>query len=268
MRPPGATPLIGVTTYRQDTKWWAWDRDAALVPGGYLDLVAAAGAQPLLVPPAAESKVAIGHGSGRDQADGGLQRLVEVLDGLVLIGGGDVGSSHYGDDPDPRSGGTSEARDRLELELLSLALEADLPVLAICRGLQVLNVLLGGTLTQWLPDRVGGTGHQPRQGAFGPVSVTTVAGSAVRRVLGGQVDVLCSHHQAVATLGEGLVVTATSEDGVIEAVELPDHTFVVGVQWHPEETADGRLFDALAEAARERRTTTALAERPAKEATR
>ncbi len=246
MAADGPAPLIGVSTYRQVTQWWSWDRDAAVVPGAYLDLVVAAGGQPLLVPPAGEGAPDCAVGA---EAVG---RVLQALDGLVLIGGGDVDAGCYGDEPDPRSGGTNPRRDELELALVAGALEADLPLLAICRGLQVLNVHLGGDLVQWLPDQVGGSAHQPRLGAFGEVGVTTVAGSAVRRLLGGRVKVQCSHHQAIGTLGDGLVVTATSDDGVVEAVEVPDASFAVGVQWHPEESGDRRLFDGLVEAARAR----------------
>lgn len=259
MTQTGPTPLIGVSMYRQITQWWSWDRDAALVPGLYLDLVVAAGGQPVLIPPSGDHSIdaaatgdgATGDGAGNDGPTG-IDRLVGTLDGLVLIGGGDVGATRYGQDPDRRSGGTNERRDELELELLASALLRDLPVLAICRGLQVLNVYCGGDLVQWLPDLVGGTVHQPRPGAFGSVPITTEEGSTVRRVLGERVDALCSHHQAIGVLGRDLVITARSDDGVIEAVELPDHRFVVGVQWHPEESRDRRLFDALVAAARTR----------------
>ena len=137
----------------------------------------------------------------------------------------------------------------MELALLDAALRADLPVLAVCRGMQVLNVHLGGDLVQQLPDLVGSNDHQPRPGAFGASrwSPNRGAPSAVCSVSG--IEVLCCHHQAVGTLGRDLVVTARSGDGVIEAVELPGHRFVVGVQWHPEETGDRRLFEALVEAA-------------------
>ena len=249
----GPRPLIGVSMYRQETKWWSWDCDAALVPGAYLDLVVAAGGRPVLVPPGSDAVDAATGGSSQPAGEGSLAELdglLSVLDGLVLIGGGDLDARWYGQDPDPRNGGTNFQRDELELGLLSGALERDLPVLAICRGVQLLNVHLGGDLVQQLPDLVGSTNHQPRPGAFGPVSVTTEEGSTVKRLLGARVNVLCSHHQAIGELGRELVVTARSKDGVIEAVELPSHRFVVGVQWHPEESGDRRLFDAVVDAAR------------------
>lgn len=237
----GPRPLIGVSTYRQTTSWWSWERDAAVVPGPYLDVVEASGGEALLLPPA-------GEGAGPVDA-ARHERVVAALDGLLLIGGGDVDAARYGADPDPGNGGTSVERDDLELGLAAAALARDLPLLAVCRGMQVLNVALGGDLVQQLPDRLGTAAHQPRPGAFGPVTVVTEAGSAVGRLFGPRTDVLCSHHQAVDRLGAGLVVTARSGDGVVEAVELPGHRFVVGVQWHPEETGDCRLFEALVDAA-------------------
>ncbi len=250
MPTPGPRPLIGVTMYRQTTSWWSWERDAALVPGPYLDVLEASGAEVLLLPP---------RGEGAPPAEAGRHdRVVEALDGLVLIGGGDLDPARYGADPDPRNGGTSGERDDLEFGLLAAALDEDLPLLAVCRGMQVLNVGLGGTLVQRLPDRLGSTAHQPRPGAFGAVTVDTEEGSAVHRLLGPRTEVLCSHHQAVDRLGSGLVVAARSQDGVVEALELPGHRFVVGVQWHPEETGDRRLFEALVQAAAARRVQPAI----------
>jgi putative glutamine amidotransferase len=236
----GARPLIGVTSYRQVSSWWAWERDAALVPATYVDHVAQAGGSPLLIPPC--------QGGGGPVA--GVAKVVAALDGLVLIGGGDVDAARYGQPPDPRSAGVSELRDANELAVLAEALRIDLPVLAICRGVQLLNVHLGGELVQYLPAVGGSSAHQPAPGAFGEVVVTTQPESRVRCILGPRIEVLCSHHQAIGKLGQDLVVTARSDDGVIEAVELPNHRFVVGVQWHPEERGGGPLFDALVAASR------------------
>jgi gamma-glutamyl-gamma-aminobutyrate hydrolase PuuD len=232
--------------YRQTTSWWSWERDAALVPGVYLDALEVVGAQPVLIPP---------RGMGSPAADGpsqspGVEALVNVLDGLLLIGGGDVDASRYGRSSSDHNRGSSERRDEVELAALDAALRRDLPVLAVCRGMQLLNVSLGGDLVQHLPDRLGSERHQPRPGAFGEITVTTKPDSVVSRLVGETTEVLCSHHQAVGTLGRDLVVTATSDDEVIEAVELPGHRFVVGVQWHPEESADCRLFAGLVDAAR------------------
>lgn len=241
-------PLVGVSMYRQTTAWWAWERDAALVPGTYLDMVQHAGGQPLPIPPLAQPGTAASGG-----AAAGLERLVEVLDALVLIGGGDIDAARYGATADPRNGGTNRQRDELEFGLLAEALRHDLPVLAVCRGLQVLNVGLGGDLVQQLPDVIGSDLHQPRPGAFGTVTVVSEESTVVRRLFGDRFQVLCSHHQAIDSLGRHLVVAARSEDGVIEAVELPGHRFVVGVQWHPEESRDLRLFAELVVAADRRR---------------
>ena len=144
----------------------------------------------------------------------------------------------------------SDRRDDLELALLDGALDRDLPVLAVCRGHQVLNTLLGGTLVQHLPDLLGSTRHQPAAGAFGPVTVLTEPGTHVHRLLGPSAEVLCSHHQSVDAVGESLLVSARSDDGVVEAVEVLGRTFAVGVQWHPEESGDVRLFAGLVDAAR------------------
>jgi len=248
MSRPGARPLIAVTSYRQDTRWWSWDRDAAVVPGLYLDMVVEAGGWPVLVPP-------VGDGVDDPVATtaSAVDPVLDAVDALVVIGGGDVSSARYGQDPDARNGGMNDRRDELELQLVDAAIDRDLPVLAICRGHQVLNVLFGGTLVQQLPDVVGSTRHQPAQGAFGEVTVHTEPGTHVQRLLGDSVDVLCSHHQAVDAVGESLLVSARSDDGVVEAVEILGRTFVVGVQWHPEEQRDLRLFAGLVEAARARR---------------
>ncbi len=242
-------PRLGLTTYRQPTRWWSWDRDAALVPGVYLDVVVAAGGWPVLVPPLAAT-VAPDAATDAALVAEGVAAVLTGLDGLVVIGGGDLDAARYGQVPGPHDGGVDGHRDELDAALLAGALDADLPVLAICRGHQVLNVLCGGDLVQHLPDVVGHTGHQPAAGAFGPVTVETVAGSHVGRLLGATADVLCCHHQAVGRVGAGLVVTARSTDGVVEAVEMPGRTFAVGVPWHPEEHGDVRLFAGLVAAAR------------------
>lgn len=245
MSRPDARPLVAVTTYRQDTRWWSWDRDAAVVPGLYLDMVVAAGGWPVLVPP-----VGAGSDDLAEVTASAVDPVLDAVDALVVIGGGDVDPARYGQDPDGRNGGTNDRRDELELQLVDAAIDRDLPVLAICRGHQVLNVLFGGTLVQQLPDLLGSTRHQPAMGAFGQVTVHTEPGTHVHRLLGDRAEVLCSHHQAVETVGESLLVSARSDDGVVEAVEILGRSFVVGVQWHPEEQRDVRLFAGLVEAAR------------------
>jgi putative glutamine amidotransferase len=258
MAEPARRPIIGLTTYRQTTSWGAWQREAALVPATYLDVLVRAGAQPVLLAPTPDTLVGMPAEGADVPPDtllpSDLDTVCDRLDGLVLAGGGDVGPGRYDQPPDPRTAGTSEDRDRLEFDLLRLALERDMPVLAVCRGLQVLNVALGGDLVQHLPDRIGSDAHHPEPGAFASVVVTTEHGSHVGRLCGERVEVQCSHHQALDRLGRGLRCTATSGDGVVEAAELETGSFVVGVQWHPEETGDTRLFEGLVAAAHERRS--------------
>jgi putative glutamine amidotransferase len=234
-------PLIGVSTYVADVAWGNWERRAAVLPASYFELVAAAGGRPLLLPPASTAPGGPGAGAAE---------VVAVLDGLVLTGGGDVDPAAYGEEPDPEVGGVDPNRDASERALLAAALESDLPVLAICRGCQVLNVFLGGTLHQHLPDVVGNVDHRRQPMHFEEVDVETVPGTTAASVFGAGTTVLCSHHQAVRDLGRGLVVTARAGDGVVEAVELPSARFVLAVQWHPEEALDQRPFDALLRAAR------------------
>lgn len=167
-----------------------------------------------------------------------MAEVVAAIDALVLVGGEDVG-----DDP---------LRDASELSLLGAALDATLPVLAVCRGHQLLNVHLGGTLVPHLPDVIGNNAHRPARGQFAPMTIEAEAGSRVAQAMGARFTVSCSHHQAIEDLGRGLLPTARSSDGVVEAVEAEGEGFVVGVQWHPEEDGDTRLFVALIEAAGQR----------------
>jgi putative glutamine amidotransferase len=230
-----ATPLIGVTTYRQDAAWGPWQREAAVLPVSYLDCVAAVGGRPLLLPPS----------EGPGASDASATDVVSVLDALVLVGGSDIDPARYGAVVDGATAGVNQLRDDSELALLAAALGAGLPILAICRGLQLLNVHLGGTLLQNVPAAVGHAGHQPALGCFSSTDVSIEPGSLLSKALGESATVQCSHHQAIDRLADDLVVTARSADGLIEAVELPTAPFVVGVQWHPEQDADLRVFEAL-----------------------
>lgn len=245
-------PVIGLTTYRQTSAWGPWERETAFLPATYVDVVTRAGGQPVLVPPVHDPA----PGATGVELSQPAPTVVEartvcgLFDGLVLSGGGDVGPNRYQQRRQPRTAGTSDDRDRLEFDLLHEALRRRLPVLAVCRGLQVLNVALGGDLVQHLPDRIGSNAHQPEPGSFASVAVTTVDDSHVRRLCGERMEVRCSHHQALDHLGGGLRVTARSDDGVIEAAELEGAPFVVGVQWHPEEPGDTRLFEGLVAASR------------------
>ena len=181
----------------------------------------------------------------------------------LLVGGGDIDPAAYGQAGYPAAEGVDADRDRSKTALLAATLDRDLPLLAICRGHQLLNVHLGGTLFPHLPDVVGHDAHRPAAGQFEDVDVVTVPGTRTAAIVGAKDTVRCSHHQAVDRLGVGLVVAARALEsarlllnappmphGMVEAVELPDRRFVVGVQWHPEESGDRRLFDALVAAAR------------------
>ena len=183
----------------------------------------------------------------------GAEWAMSRLDGLLLSGGGDLNPSLYAARPHPRTARVNTDRDAAELALLQAAFDAGLPVLGICRGLQLLNVLRSGTLLQHVPETVGHDGHAPAPAVYGQRAVRVTPGSRVARILGRDaLDVPCHHHQAIERLGAGLTATARSDDGVIEAVELDGYPFAVAVQWHPEVSEDRSLFLALAGAARAR----------------
>ncbi|MFF4190713.1 gamma-glutamyl-gamma-aminobutyrate hydrolase family protein [Nonomuraea sp. NPDC001831] len=222
-------PVIGVTTYVEPARFTVWDLPVALLPYMYVEKIVQAGGQPVLLPPAGDPAQVVGR-----------------LDGLVLAGGGDVDPARYGRAAHECTGYVREFRDEAEFALLAAALEAGLPFLGICRGLQVLNVLLGGTLHQHLPDVTGHTGHSPAPGEFGHLPVTPVPGSCLAEVLGTDpVAVPHYHHQAIDRLAPGLTVTATAGDGTIEAVELDSGGFAAAVQWHPEAGEGLTLFEAF-----------------------
>jgi len=231
-------PLIGISSYAQQARWGAWDDQAVLLPRRYADKVAQAGGTPVLLPPLA-----------------GIEHALPRLDGLVLSGGGDIDPARYGAARDPETGPPGDDRDTAELALCAAALDLGLPLLGICRGLQVINVTLGGTLHQHLPDIVRHNGHSPEPGRYGSHDVRIAAGSRLARVLGRtEVPVPTHHHQAVDKLGQGLTATAWTDDGIIEAAEVADSggraPFMLAVQWHPEVGDDLSLFRALVAAAR------------------
>lgn len=227
-------PLIGITAYAEPTvRWGAWDLPAALVPLAYVRQVEAAGGRPLVLPP----------------SDDGVEETIEALHGILFSGGADIDPSVYGQEAHPATTGTRPDRDRGELALLRAALERDVPVLAVCRGFQLLNVARGGDLQQHLPDVVGDEKHKHTPGAFADHEVEIAAGSRLAALVGGRAPVKSHHHQGVGRVGAGLVETAWAEDGTLEAVEDPSRRFALGVLWHPEEGEDAALFRALVEAA-------------------
>ena len=225
-------PLIGISTYREQARWGAWDLPAVLLPASYADAVAEAGGEPVLLPTGAVSTEA-----------------VRRLDGLVLAGGADVDPARYGHPAGPHTTVLRPERDAAELAVLQAALSRDLPLLAICRGMQLLNVELGGDLLQHLPDIPGAGIHNPGAGLFAGRQVRTAPGTQLDRLLGPTAAVDCHHHQALDRIAPGLTPSAWAEDGLVEAVEAAGRRFCLGVQWHPEASADRRLFEALVSAA-------------------
>lgn len=234
-----AKPVVGITTYVVPAKWSYWDQEAALVPTDYVKAVEQAGGRALLVPPAAD----------------GIDETLDALDGLIFSGGADLDPQLYGQESHPETSGVTEERDRFELALLEGALERDMPVLAICRGSQVLNVARGGDLVQHLPDVVGDEKHNHTPGTFADHDVTVEEGTRLGELLDGRAPVKSHHHQGFGRLGEGLKVSAYAEDGTVEAVEDPDRRFALGVLWHPEAGDDRKLFEELVREAADYRAT-------------
>lgn len=232
-------PLIGLSAYCERARWRAWDTDTVLLPRRYADSVEAAGGIPVLLPPVP-----------------GIENAIARLDGLLLSGGGDIDPARYGADADPRSASIHSDRDAAEFALIEAATAQRLPVLGICRGLQVINVALGGSLHQHLPDLVGNDSHSPELAGYGSHKVSVASGSQLAAVLSrSEAAVPTHHHQAVNRLGAGLVATAWTDDGVTEAVEYDQQDghhgqFMMAVQWHPEAGDDPSLFNALIAAAR------------------
>ncbi len=230
-------PVIGITSYAEQARWGQWEMPAVLIPLAYVRAVEAAGGRALLVPP----------------FEGDADETLDALEGILFSGGGDLDPAVYDAEPHPATSGVRSERDRAELALLEAALARDMPVLAVCRGSQVLNVARGGDLVQHLPEVVGDEKHKERLGAFSEHEVEVSPDSRLGALVGERTQVKSSHHQGFGRVGEGLVATAWAGDGTIEGVEDPSHRFAVGVLWHPEEGEDAALFRALVEEASEYR---------------
>lgn len=235
---PSRPPAIGMTTYLDQARTGIWDVRASFLPAAYFQGITLAGGIATLLPPQpVDAEIA--------------RRVLDGLDGLVITGGKDVNPAAYDQQPHPETDQPGTERDLWEFMLLREALDRRLPVLGICRGAQVLNVALGGTLHQHLPDVIGHSGHRAGNAVFTTLRVRTVPGTRLAGLLGERADVQCYHHQAIAEVGRDLIVSAWDDDGVIEALELPGDGFVLSVQWHPEENLDDlRLFTAIVDAAR------------------
>lgn len=231
-------PHIGLTCYAEPASWGVWQQvPAVLIPVGYVAMLQDAGAQALLIPPE----------QGLD--DQAAADLVARLDGLVIAGGVDVDPTRYGELPHSSVQTSRADRDDAELALVRAAMAVDLPLLGVCRGMQVMAVAAGGVLEQHLPDRLQHEGHAPAPGVYGRHAVRTAAGSVLRGILGEQVVVPSYHHQGVLS-APGYVESAWADDGVLEGFESPTARWRVGVQWHPEAGDDRHLFEALVRAAR------------------
>ncbi len=230
-------PVIGITTYAQEASWGVWRLPAALIPLDYVDAVERAGGRPVLIPP----------------SETGVDETLAALDGIVFSGGADLDPSLYGAEAHPETDSPQARRDAGELALLKAALDRDLPTLAICRGVQLLNVARGGDLVQHLPETVGTDEHKQVPGEFAVHPVEVLTESRLAGIVGDRSQVTSHHHQALGRVGEGLVETAWAADGTLEAVEDPRQRFTLGVQWHPEAGEDQALFDALVAEARDYR---------------
>ena len=234
--------VIGVCTPLERARWAVWDMAAAVVAANYLEAVWSRSGRTLLIPP--DPALVDEPGS-----------VIDRVDGLLLLGGADIAADQYGQDPHPDSEPPQRVRDRVEIALVLAAADRGIPVLGICRGMQLINVALGGTLRQHLPDELADETHRRHIGRFdgNAHDVRLAPGSLAAQATGTPVHrVVSHHHQAVDVLGDGLVATGWSEDGVVEAAEGRGG-FLLGVQWHPEADPDSSVIASLVDAARRRR---------------
>lgn len=228
------TPVIGLTTYREEAAWGVWHQRADLLPTEYAEAVVSTGGLPVLLPPQAQV--------------GAAEVVVSRLDALVVSGGADVDPGRYGEEPHARTIAWRPDRDAWELALLDAAQAAGLPVLGVCRGMQVMAVHAGGRLEQHLPDAVGHDAHSPTGPTYSRTTVSTTPHTRVAGLVGSTVEVNCHHHQAVLD-HPGFDAVAHAADGTLEAMERPGDRFAVAVQWHPETAADVGLLAGLVRAA-------------------
>ncbi|MEA2374793.1 MAG: putative glutamine amidotransferase [Thermoleophilaceae bacterium] len=233
----GRRPVIGMAVGAERVRWAAWDEVASVLPSSYAAADQRAGGLALLLPP-------------DDQLVEGPDEILDLIDALLLASGNDIDPASYGTARAEETETVDTWRDRFEIALALRALERDMPLLAVCRGMQLLNVALGGTLVQNLP-RDGR--HRPTDADWAQHEVEVEPGTlAARAAGGGRVLVHSHHHQAVDRVGDGLRVSARADDGLVEALELPDRAFALGVLWHPEEDEHSAVIRALVDEARSR----------------
>lgn len=231
---------VGISAAIERGQWGAWDEVVTMAPRSYARAVQEAGGLALLLPP-------------DDVAEATPERWLDRIDALLLSGGSDIDPAFYGQRPNPQTKGVWPERDRFEIVLTRAALERRMPVLGVCRGMQLLNVARGGDLVQHLPDVVGNDGHRDTPGAFTDHEVRLEPGSLIARALGTErTTVKSHHHQGVHALGEGLMASGWSVgEGIVEVIEIArEYPFALGVLWHPEEEERSRVVGALVEAAR------------------
>lgn len=228
-------PIIGLSTYRESARWGAWDQSADLLPSEYALAITVAGGIPVLLPPTEPHAEA-------------ARAVVARLDGLIISGGADVDPARYDELPHATTGVPRVDRDAWELALLDAAGETGLPVLGICRGMQVMAVHAGGRLDQHVPELVAHERHNPGGDQYGTTPVKVASGSRLAALVGDEVPVSCHHHQSVQD-HPGLTAVAWADDGLLEAIEDPGHRFRLAVQWHPEHDPDRGLFAGLVAAA-------------------
>jgi putative glutamine amidotransferase len=235
-----SAPAVGICTAVERARYTVWEETIAFVPRSYARAIHRAGALPLLIPPYESDAL----------ASAPLDDLLSRLDALILAGGSDVDPDSYGAERAEATGTTWADRDEFEIALTRTALDHGMPVLGICRGMQLLNVALGGTLVQHLPDAVGHSDHLHTPGAFGDHLVRLEPGSLAARAAGAEeLDVKSHHHQGVDRVGDRLRATGWAEDGTVEAIELPDSDYALGVLWHPEEDGRSSVVSSLVAAA-------------------
>ncbi|HEY1689674.1 MAG TPA: gamma-glutamyl-gamma-aminobutyrate hydrolase family protein [Solirubrobacteraceae bacterium] len=237
-------PRIGICTALEPARWAMWEQRAALLPSSYIEAVQQGGGLALMIPP-------------DPQLVEDPSEALAAIDGLMLVGGADIDPAAYGERPHPRTTATCPERDAVEIALVRAAIAQDVPLLGICRGMQLINVALGGTLMQHLPERFGHDDHLRREGTFDGADhdVQLQQGTLIAAIAGETLHSTKSHHhQGVERVGEGLVVTGTAPvDDLPEALELPGRRFVLGVQWHPEADPSSPVVGAFVDAARQRR---------------